>query len=492
MKNKKQDEMNKVELNITENNKNNQDKGSSSIKRHRLNIGVSVVIAVVLVILLNIFVGILTDKFPVKFDLTSNKLYELSEKTQEYLKSYETPTTIYVLASEADQDDRVRSVLDNYAALNKNINVKNINMKENPTFGKGYVEDGVSLSTNSIIVDSGNRHKIFTKTQLHENDDELGDSLNVENNITAALKYVSSDTVMKAYFTKGHNEDEIKGAVDKLTEENFEVGEVTTLTEDIPSDTSLLIIVNPTADFSENEITKLDSYLTNGGNVQVYFNVGTQNVPNLYKYLESWGIGVNDDVVLENDEDRILLLNTGAQLSIPEIKDTEFTNNLIEKQRILAYFSNTSKSLTQKFEANDDISVISMLTSSDNSYTSTTYEDVTQGIDDGKGNYIVSALAVDSNHNSSVYVSGNTFLLQNDESVLSGQYSLANYDYFMNLINYTLDNGESYTVNKKILLDGNITVSKSASTVIMILVVAVIPLAVLLIGFIIWIKRRNL
>ncbi len=475
-------------------NEYNENKKTTTSQKRRASIGVSIVIAVVIVILLNIFVGILTDKFPIKVDLTSNKLYELSEKTQEYLETYDTPTTIYVLAGEAEQDDRVSAVLEKYEQLNKNIKVQNINMKENPTFGKSYVENGSSLSTNSVIVDSGSRHKVFTKTQLHEQDDVVGDSLNVENNITAALKYVSSDVTLKAYFVKGHNESEVKGAVSKLEKENYEVGEVTTLTEDIPADASLLMLVNPTVDFSESEIEKIDNYLLSGGNIQVYFNVGNHETPNLYKYLEGWGITVNNDVVLENDESKILPLGSSSQsLSIADIaSDTDYTHSLTEKNRSLAYVTNASKSLTQIFEQNGDITVTPLLVSSENAYTSTNYEDVSQAMSETEERKLMSALAEDSKHNSSVYVCGNTFLLQNDESLLSDQFSLANYDYFMNIVNYTLNTGDSFTVNKKMLLDGNITVSKTASNVIMIFVVVVIPLLILLIGFVIWIKRRNL
>ena len=69
-------------------------------------------------------------------------MYELSDKTKEYLKNYDTPVDIYILAGESEQDGNIRTVLDKYAAANKNINVTNINMTSNPTFGKKYVTDG--------------------------------------------------------------------------------------------------------------------------------------------------------------------------------------------------------------------------------------------------------------------------------------------------------------------------------------------------------------
>ena len=49
----------------------------------------------------------------------------------------------------------------------KNINVTNINMTSNPTFGKKYITDGKSLQSNSVIVDGGDKFKTYTMTELY-------------------------------------------------------------------------------------------------------------------------------------------------------------------------------------------------------------------------------------------------------------------------------------------------------------------------------------
>ena len=134
----------------------------NNIKKHIINSWIVIAIAVVLVIVVNVFVTVLNGKFPLKVDLTSNKMYELSDKTYEYLETFDTPANIYILASEADQDERISSTLQKYAIANDNIKVTNINVAENPTFGKKYVTDGSSLTANSVIVDAGERFKLFS------------------------------------------------------------------------------------------------------------------------------------------------------------------------------------------------------------------------------------------------------------------------------------------------------------------------------------------
>lgn len=466
----------------------------NNIKKHKFNASVSVIIAVVIVALFNVFVTVLAKKVPLSIDMTTNKMFEISDKTKEYLKTYDTPVDIYVLAGSSERDERVNAVLQKYAEVNDNIKVTNINTAENPTFGKKYVNDGVKLTANSVIVDSGDRYKLLSLSELYGINAQTGKytSLNAENKITSALKYVSSEKQLKAYIVKGHSELEVSGAVSKLQDENYEVAEINTLTEDIPSDASLVMVVRPISDFSKDEISKLDAYLLSGGNVQFYFDVDSKGLTNLYTYLKSvWGMSVEDNMVVETDTSHSVVIGgNGVTLVVPEVKETEFTGSLLKNKRTIAYFP-YSKEVKQEFEQNGDISVTPILTSSDKAYTTAgNVAEKTDGASEGE--FIVGALAGDKKHNSTVYVSGNTMLLTRDASVLSNDYGLANYDYFMNLINYTLDNDESFTVDEKTLINNGISISMSGAVTVFALVVIVIPLLLLICGLVIWFRRRNL
>lgn len=466
----------------------------NNIKKYKINTSVSIVIAVVIVILFNVFVTVLAKKVPFSIDMTANKMFEISDKTKEYLKSYDTPVDIYVLAGSSERDERVNAVLQKYAEANNNIKVTNINTAENPTFGKKYANDGVKLTSNSVIVDGGDRYKLMSLSELYGINAQTGKytSLNAENKLTSALKYVSSEKQLKAYIVKGHSELEISGAVSKLRDENYEVAEINMLTEDIPSDASFIITVRPISDFSKEEISRLDAYLLSGGNAQFYFDVDSKDLTNLYSYLKSvWGMSVEDNTVIETDTSHSVVIGgNGVTLVVPELKEMEFTAGLIKNKRTVAYFP-YSKEIKQEFEQNGDISVFPILASSDKAYTTTSnVAEKTGG--EAEGEFTVGALAEDKKHNSTVYVSGNTMLLTRDATVLSNDYGLANYDYFMNLINYTLDNDESFTVDEKTLVNNGISISLSSAITVFALVVIVIPLLLLICGLVIWFRRRNL
>ncbi len=465
----------------------------NNIKKYRLNFFVIIIAAIVTAVLLNIFFTVLTDKFPLKLDMTSNKMYGLSDKTKEYLKTYDTPVDIYILASESEQDENIRAALDKYASLCAGIKITNINVSENPTFGKKYMTGTASLQSNSVIVDAGDRFKLYTMNDLYGINAQTGQytSLNVENKITSALKYVSSETEQKAYIIKGHNEMDISGAVSFLESENFTVDELNTLTDEIPSDASVAVIAKPTVDFSEEEISKLDAYLLGGGNLQVYIDVECQGLDNLFSYLKSWGMGISEDVVIETDAAySVRLSGSSMSLVTPETESTEFTDSLIKNRRTIAYFP-YARNISLEFETNGSVSVTPVLKSSDKAYLSSNYEDITKQSGALEGQFVVGALSRDSAHGSSVYVSGSTMLLSVEPSALTNNYGLANYDYFINLINYTTGGDDSFTVNEKALAENVITISAFGERIVFTLTVILIPAAVLITGITVWFRRRN-
>ena len=62
----------------------------------------------------------------------------------------------------------------------------------------------------------------------------------------------------------------------------------------------------------------------------------------------------------------------------------------------------------------------------------------------------------------------------------------------MNLTNFIIGNEESFTVDEKTLVNNVITLSDLGQKIIFAFVVIIIPITVLIIGLVIWIKRRNL
>lgn len=463
-------------------------------KKYKISSSIMVVIIIAVVIAVNAFVTALTGKFPIKLDMTPNQIFSISDSTKDYLKNYNTPTEIFILSSEADEDTFIKSILTKYSAENSNIKITNIDPKSNPTFGQKYVSDTESLSGKYLIVDGGDKFKTFAQTDLYSINSQSGKAsgIDVENKITSALKFVSSKAQLNAYIVTGHNEVEMTGVEEALEDESYTVKDLNLLTEDIPEDASLLLIMSPSTDFVVSETAKLDEYFAKGGHAQFYFDVQqSEGLTNLYSYLAKWGIQVNDAVAVEQNPSNMLSLGGGMALISPEIKSDDITNTIIDNDRTIAYFP-YSKTLTKLFDNSNNISVKPLLTTSESAHSSSNYDDLTKVDTDETGEFNVGILATDSKNNSSIYVSGTSMLLNYSKEDLSSTYAFANYDYFLNICSYMQGNTDDYTVSPKSLALNTIEIQPIWALIIGAIFVIVVPIAILIAGIVIWLKRRHL
>lgn len=448
------------------------------------------------VVLFNITVSVFVEKFPLKIDLTSKQIYEVSDKTYEYLKTYDTPTTIYILASEADEDDNVRTILNKYAVANKNIKIQNINPSENPTFGQKYISESVQLSKYDVIVDAGDRFKVYKSNDLYNVSSQTGSatSIKVEQKITAALKYVSSKEDFKAYFIKGHNEIELSGAKAKLEADNYAVEDLNIATQEIPEDAKMLIIAAPTADFSTAELAKLDKFFDNAGKAQFIFEAYSAQLPNLYEYIKGWGIEVTNDYAIENNRSNIAFLGQ-TPIIMSAFAGDEITADIENNQRIVAYMP-YSKVVKPLFDANNGIEVRSVLTTSADAYSkSADSENFEKTDNDSTESLTVAAVSTkqgDSPEDDAmIFVSGTSLLLDMDPNAVA-QYNFANYDLYNNVMNFLQGSKDDYSIEAKSLITDMITVPALDSVIILAVFMVVIPLAVLITGIVIWARRRHL
>lgn len=447
-----------------------------------------VAIAIALLLLVNIFMSVLADKTQIKIDLTTNKRYELTDESYAYLDTYTADTTIYVLASVTDQDTNVRAILDRYQAANSHIKIENVDVERNPSFGREYVSDGETLTSNSVIVVSGDRSRVIENSDFYATQNGSITGLDVESKITSALKYVSSDTVTNAYFTTGHNELDFEGAKTALESENYIVSDLATVTEDIPEDADLVIIPRPTTDFTTAEISKLDAFVRDGGALQVYFSGECTGLSNLYAYLNTTGIVVNDNEIVETSNNAVSAGTT--YLFLLNYVQNEVTESMINKDQILGYLP-FSKSLDALYESSGAVTVSAYLTSSDNSYTSTNFSQPTRDTADYEGASNIALMSENGDTGGKIYVSGTSMLLsQPAEDVNS--VGFANIEYFTALSNNMTGDGETFVVPVKSVGAEVLTMSPAAQRVIFTVIVVLVPAAMLALGIAVFFKRRNM
>lgn len=469
-------------------------------KKYKINSKVVTIGVLAVVILVNLFVTLLVKKFPIKLDMTSEKIYELSDETKKMLAEYDTPVDIYFIAGTSYESSyrllgNVAEVLEKYAQYGSSLKYTSIDSEKNPTFGSKYVEDGEYIGAGSVILDSGERFKVYNYTDLYNTStnsqgQQTASSMRAEQMINAGLKYIASDEEFTAYFVKGHNEVELGGLKTKLADENYEVKDINLTTEEIPEDAKLLVISAPKVDYTSADIAKLDAFFARAGKALVTFDYECSNLTNLYDYLKSWGILVNDDLAVEQEQS-----HTVSQLGLvlADYGDSEIVTTLKENNRIIGYYP-YSKSLQLLFSENNGIKTETVLATTDSAYSTTDFASL-ENTSGSTGKQIIAAAATKQGDSPAedaiIFVSGTTALLDiNEQNIAS--FGFANYDYITNVLTFLHGTYEDYSISPKYLSSGRLMMDGMQGLIFGGIFAILVPLAVLIYGIVVWVRRRHL
>ena len=269
---------------------------------------------IVAVVLINVLLGYMTKRFVWEFDMTKEHLFEISEETKEVIDDMNRDVIITVLSEETSFRDstellsNIYEILQRYEALGSGkIKVRYVSPNMNPKFFDQYNDLG-DLGNNYLIVESELRKTYMSPTSLYnmKKDEETGITyyigLRAEQALTSALLFVTQDSVNKAVWIRGHGEDYSMDQMNTLlTKMNYDTDVIALAQEDIPEECTLLIISSPDTDYSSEEIEKLDAFFRRGGDAIVSLTPKTSTpLTNLSVLFEEWGVRYHQEYILDN------------------------------------------------------------------------------------------------------------------------------------------------------------------------------------------------
>lgn len=475
------------------------------------------VVFIAVIIVINVLVSALTTRFPsMNFDLTKEGLNTLSDEATDVAKEIVNETTIYIIGSEdAIRGDEVYSnyslkysqvanLADRLHELNDKIKVEYIDPDMNPQFISDYAGD--SLTTGKVMVKTDKRHKTLAVTDLFsiQQDSSTGQYnyySKVDGALANALYLVNLDTVPVVAFATGHNEmltvsDNLSTFTGMLNDNNFEVKEFNMLTDEIPEDASIVVLGTPTTDYTSEELSKLEAYLDDekmASSRTLYVmtapNAGWSSMPNLSSFLAEWGMEPQSQEVLESNTNNTLY-------NMPYAIFANVTDSVLSKT-----YDNVVKvqaaPVKRLFTANNDISTYSVIETSDTAYLSNDEKVLETPETD---TYTILAFAQRYMDNqgkicANVVVDGCAADFYDGSSLL-GNSTFGNKDVTLDLIKNltgTTDTRVGLTVNQTQTNTMDISASSAVTWSIgMMLFTIVVPVAVLVIGLVIFLRRRHL
>ncbi len=461
-----------------------------------------IAIVAALVVVVNMIATALPETYT-QIDATSQKLYSITEDTEKYLDTLKNDVTLYVMVNKNSKDDNVDRTLQKYAATSKHVTVKYVDPNVSPTFVSQYTDDDVT--SNSIIVVCGEKSKVIDySSDIYEYSYDSSYNYSVsgydcEGQVTAAIQYVTSESVTNVYELTGHDESTLSGDFSEVFEKRFmNVESLNLLSVDsIPEDCQAIFITAPQSDLSEDDLTKLSDYLGNGGKIYLSIDYSKWNdLTNFKKLLSDNNIETTESLLAETD--RSYYYQSPFYL-LPQVESTEISSEVSGMTQVFVPYS-----VGLTYTGEDDSNVTSFMTTSANAIAKSaaniaavqTQADVANvtGVQDGdsQGEYSLGILVTNDNGGELCVLGSAMMCTDSANQIVSGH----NATLFNGIVNalVTTDDGSSdnaVVIAAKDYTVSNLTVSANAMLVYGILWGIFMPIALIIVGIIVWARRRK-
>ena len=337
----------------------------------------AITIFIAIIVVLNLVLQEVPSKYR-EIDLSTQKLYSIGDQTKKVLKKLDKDVEIYYIAQSGSESSDIQKLLEKYEEGSDHIKVEQKDPAVNPKFVSQYTSDGVS--NNSVIVVCGDKNKVIDNNSLYETTVNYQTYSNEvtgfdgEGQITSAINYVTSDSMPVMYTLEGHDEATMSDTLkDTIQKANIDIQSLNLLTMDsVPDDADILFIFAPAKDISEDEASKIISYLENGGKALIVSNYSSEEMPNFASVLENYGVKTADGIVLEGDTNHYISQNPSYLL--PNIESNDITSSLSSGSRYI--LMPLAQGIVKSDNYRDSLEITDILTTSDGSYSKVNVEDM--------------------------------------------------------------------------------------------------------------------
>lgn len=453
--------------------------------------------ATLIVLALTVGINIAAELIPSKytaFDVTSNKLYGITEQTEVLLDELDEDVNIYVLATEDVADSVIKQTLERYKERSEHIEISYIDTSLNPNFAQNYTTD--SLSENSIIVETEKRSKVISYSDIYETQIDYSTysqsvtGYDGEGQITSAISYCVSEDMPKIYFITGHNEYAFdSGFTKSLEKENIDYETISLLEYDsVPDDARCIIINAPESDFSSDDADKVIAYLNNGGMVIMTTEYVADEQPNFEKILTEFGITLHRGMIAENDSAGYYQLPFYLLPQISYADETQGLNG--QHSYIMAPFA---QAVSVSEEDLEEITYTELLTTTDKSVLKsgekqvTTYE---KEDGDEEGPFCIGMKAqkeLDSGEGTLYLFTSAQMFTDYYDSAVSGN----NKKLFSNIMSTIADHEVSVAIPVKNYTMEMLTVPAKTAYIYRAVFMVFVPFGLLAAGIVVWMVRRK-
>lgn len=478
---------------------------SKSSRNGTYSVGLAVIV-IAIAIVINLVAGQLPENLR-NIDISNNNLYEISDVSEKMLGELDKKVTLTVIAEQDLVDTRIKTFIKKYAALSKMVTVDWVDSVLHPAVLQEYDTEGdvivvaceetqktMTVSFSDII--QYDEYTYYTTGQMSET------SFDGEGQLTSAVNYVTSEETKKIYRTSGHGESTFSSSVNELfTKNNLETQEINlSMNPQIPDDCDLLFLYGPTSDITEDEKQIIGEYLENGGAVYLILGDTSAKTPNIDTVMADYGLKKVDGYIADMQRNY-----QGNYYAIfPQLSLAGELGSGISNQMVLLV---NAMGLEETDTDSAEVTVSPFMQTSTDGYAVTEEEQV-------QGQYILGAAATKSvapesadtddaeaagsegasDDADSTETAEARLTVLSSASMISSDITdqlttLDNLTLFVNSVTENFDDMENVAIEAKSLSTERNTPLHAGG--ISIVIIFIIPLTIVVLGFVTWMRRRK-
>lgn len=435
-------------------------------------------VIMVVIIAIVIAANVMFSKLPTaarNIDVSSNNLYSIGDTTHSVLDGLKNDVEIIVIKDKESTDKRISTLLAKYADYSDHIKVTYKDPVLYPSVLTTY-----DTEENNIVIKCDATDKttkvafsdiIVTSTSYYGSTYET--SFDGEGQLTKAIDYISNENNKLIYTISGHGESDLgKNISGLISKSNFNVKSVNLLVDNgIPDDCDMLICNQPTKDLADDELKLLREYMENGGKMTVVLADTTTKTPNFDALMADYGISKVNGYIADTER----YYGQNVYQIFPNYSSGDITGKFGPEEYTLLFGS-----LGLKVEETDGVTVDEFLTTSDKGAAVVGENDYT------KGKYTLAAAATKDKSRFTVFGSASII----DDEFTSYYTNLMDLQVFMNSITANFDDVSNISIDSISLQTTYNTIANGSG--IGAIFIGIIPVALLILGFLRWFGRRKL
>lgn len=450
-----------------------------------------------------VFINFMITTIPAEWDLTENQRYSLSQQTRAIISSLDKKIKVYALYIRNQEPWRDHKFLEKFCAQSEFLDLIIINPEKNPQLSQQYDRGQNGLPANSIILDSGEKFRVIRPKDIHKTYQEMKiEETIIEEQLVRALLYLTAEYTPLVYELEGLGGTSLRGDLDMqsfIQQDNYDLRGLDLMAENqVPKDASALIICDPRRDITNAERDKILQYLRNDGKAIFLLDYYKGKTPNLNLILGEYGMFLAQGVVFEAEKN----YNTGSQWELlPILKRHEIIDPLRGRYKIVMPIA---RPLLLAKERRESLDMKILLSTSDEAWIR---EDVDgdkmleKRLPTEKARTVPLAWAVidkkiDVREDTCRVVAiGSAGLLKPLEYGSSKRHFDGNVEFFLNSLAWVMDRKTQQGdlgIRPKSLLRFNMVMSTLQKILYAGLISFFIPGVILVLGLVIWLRRRHL